>query len=72
MSAREEIASCMEDMPMDVQRIFADKLDSSLELFSQEVGKMMESVEQGGIVGLEDVQEMLENLKKRAGLLKGP
>lgn len=68
-SIREEMASCMEGMPMDVQRTFADKMDTSLAVFKEEVAKMMVA-KKGSIVDLQDAHEMLESFKTRMGLSK--
>ena len=56
----------MQDMPMEAQRIFADRIATDMGVFGEELRALMASKD-GEVIQMEDVQEMLVKFKKRTG-----
>ncbi len=66
---REDLARSMQDMPLEEQRIFADRVSTGLTAFGEELRNMITNVtnSEGDVIQLEDVQRMLERLRERTG-----
>ena len=62
---RQDFAKSIENLPVEEQRIIADRVDVGMSIFGQELNKMMDS-SAGNIIQLEDVEEMLKKVKKRS------
>jgi hypothetical protein len=56
----------MQDMPLEAQRIFADKVSTGLGVFGDELRNMLASND-GKVIEMEDVQKMLQKFKERTG-----
>ena len=63
----DEIAAYMGGMPMDVQRIFADKLDTGMNVFKEELSNMLVANE-GNVIKRDEVEKMMETVRKRTGM----
>lgn len=63
---REDLANSMHDMPMEAQRIFADRVTTGLGVFGEELKNMLANND-GKVIEMEDVQRMLGKFKERTG-----
>lgn len=61
---REDLANSMQDMPMEAQRIFADRVTTGLGVFGEELNNML-ARNDGKVIEMEDVQKMLGKFKER-------
>jgi hypothetical protein len=56
----------MQDMPMEAQRIIADRVSTGLGVFSEELQNMLANND-GKVIEMDDVQKMLSKFKERTG-----